>query len=205
MFAQSPYEKLGVKETASFEEIQDAKKRLCDRYSQDTKTMEIIEAAYDAIIMERLKLRAEGKIKVPDRIRFAEQVVEAPSNPTPMTPNNSPAWIQELIDTPTRSDVLLPTGIFITLAVATAVVGKEILPFFIALGFMTTIYLVNRKENRFGRSLLISSIGLVVGIASGNTLGQFLATQGSGNLFGVEQFTCLVIFSLFWLISSFLR
>ena len=207
MSAESPYEKLGVKETASFEEIQDAKKRLCDRYNKDTKTMETIEAAYDAIIMDRLKLRAEGKIKVPDRIRFAERAVEAPSNPTSIAANNSPAWIQELMDTPTRSDLLLSAGIFTTLGVWTALAGNQIamLPFPIALGFMATIYLLNRKENRFGRGLLMSSLGLVVGIALGNALGQFLASQGSGNLFSAEQFTCLVIFSLFWLISSFLR
>ena len=81
MSEQSPYEKLGVSETASFEEIQAAKNRLTQEYSNDVKTVEDIEAAYDSIIMERLKLRQEGRIKVPDRIRFAERQRETPPPP----------------------------------------------------------------------------------------------------------------------------
>ena len=208
MTVQSPYEKLGVKETASFEEIQDAKKRLSDRHREDNKIVESIEAAYDAIIMDRLRLRAEGKIKVPDRIRFAEPAVEKSSPTTSVTENNSPSWVQDLIDTPTSQDILWPAGVFLTLATWTSVAGKDpaMLSLPIAFGFMATVYFLNRKENRFGRSLLIGFIGLVVAIALGNGLGNLLAiAQGSGNLLSVEQFTTLVIFSFFWLISSFLR
>lgn len=207
MTERSPYEKLGVKETASFEEIQDAKKRLSDRYREDKKIVESIEAAYDAIIMDRLRLRAEGKIKVPDRIRFAEPAVEKPRPTTSVTENNSPSWVQDLIDTPTSQDIIWPAGVFLTLATWTSVAGKDpaMLSLLIALGFMATVYFLNRKENRFGRSLLIGFIGLVVAIALGNGLGNLLAAQGSGNLLSVEQFTTLVIFSFFWLISSFLR
>ncbi len=207
MTVQSPYEKLGVKETASFEEIQDAKKRLSDRYREDKKIVESIEAAYDAIIMDRLRLRAEGKIKVPDRIRFAEPAVKTPSPTTPLTENNSPSWGQDLISSPTRENILWPAGVFLTLGTWTSVAGEDpaMLSLPIALGFMATVYFLNRKENRFGRSLLIGFIGLVVAIALGNGLGNLLAAQGSGNLLSVEQFTSLVIFSFFWLISSFLR
>jgi len=206
MTVQSPYEKLGVKETASFEEIQDAKKRLSDRYREDNKIVESIEAAYDAIIMDRLRLRAEGKIKVPDRIRFAEPAVEKPGPTTSVTENNSPSWVQDLIDTLTSQDIIWPAGGFLTLATWTSVAGKDpaMLSLPIALGFMATVYFLNRKENRFGRSLLIGFIGLVVAIALGKVLGNLLVAQGD-NLLSVEQFTSLVIFSFFWLISSFLR
>jgi hypothetical protein len=74
MSEQSPYEKLGVSEEASFDEIQDVRNRLLQQYSGDSKRVEVIEAAYDAILMDRLRMRQEGKIKVPERIRFPERL-----------------------------------------------------------------------------------------------------------------------------------
>ena len=65
MSDQNPYEKLGVTEDASFDEIQDAKGRLMQQHRGDQKLVESVEAAYDAIIMDRLRMRQEGKIKVP--------------------------------------------------------------------------------------------------------------------------------------------
>ncbi|HEY9891193.1 MAG TPA: CPP1-like family protein, partial [Candidatus Sericytochromatia bacterium] len=74
MSDQNPYEKLGVTEDASFDEIQDAKGRLLQQHRGDQKLIESVEAAYDAIIMDRLRMRQEGKIKVPERIRFPEKL-----------------------------------------------------------------------------------------------------------------------------------
>ncbi len=68
MSSQSPYEQLGVESDASFDEIQEAKNRLMQQYQGNQPTLETIEAAYDAIIMERLRMRQEGRIKVPDVI-----------------------------------------------------------------------------------------------------------------------------------------
>ena len=76
MSDQNYYDTLGLDENSSFEEIQEAKERLIAQCEDDRKQKEAIEAAYDAILMERLRLRQEGKIKVPDRIRFAEEVPE---------------------------------------------------------------------------------------------------------------------------------
>ena len=45
--------------------------------------------------MERLKLRQEGKIKVPDRIRFAEKQakpIATASSKTDKIENNGPQW-----------------------------------------------------------------------------------------------------------------
>jgi len=78
MSDQNPYEKLGVSEEASFDEIQDARNRLFEQHSGDAKHLEVIEAAYDAILMDRLRMRQEGKIKVPERIRFPELRVQSP-------------------------------------------------------------------------------------------------------------------------------
>ena len=70
----------GVTENSSFEEIQAAKKRLYEQHGNDSAVLEEVEIAYDSIIMDRLRLRQEGKIKVPDRIRFAEETPEVNAN-----------------------------------------------------------------------------------------------------------------------------
>ncbi|MGK7878430.1 MAG: CPP1-like family protein [Xenococcaceae cyanobacterium] len=206
MSEQNPYEKLGVTENASFEEIQDAKKRLSQQYRDDSKAVESIEAAYDAIIMERLKLRQEGKIKVPERIRFPERSSETPPNLTSVPANNTPAWLQQLIDTPSRPEILWPAGVFLVLAGVSVFSQQDgSLPsFMMALGVAANIYFLNRKEHRFGRSLLITLIGLILGIGLGMGLANLLDIQ-SGGFLQDDQFASLVTFCLFWLISSFLR
>lgn len=206
MSQQTPYEKLGVTETASFEEIQAAKTRLTQQYSNDVKTVEDIEAAYDSIIMERLKLRQEGRIKVPDRIRFAERQRETPPTPPPLSLDNSPSWLQQFIDTPSSQDILWPTGIFLALAlfVAFSSANSSSISVFLALGVFANIYFLNRKENKFGRALLITLAGLFIGVGLGWGIAQIL--QGANISAEMSQsFIGMAIFFIFWLSSSFFR
>ena len=206
MSQQTPYEKLGVTETASFEEIQAAKTRLTQQYSNDVKTVEDIEAAYDSIIMERLKLRQEGRIKVPDRIRVAERQRETPPTPPPLSLDNSPSWLQQFIDTPSSQDILWPTGIFLALAlfVAFSSANSSSISVFLALGVFANIYFLNRKENKFGRALLITLAGLFIGVGLGWGIAQIL--QGANISAEMSQsFIGMAIFFIFWLSSSFLR
>ena len=206
MSEQNPYETLKVTENASFEEIQDAKQRLSQQYSGDAKAVESVEAAYDSIIMDRLRMRQEGKIKVPERIRFPERSYEVPPSST-STPVSKPTWLQQLIDTPSRSDIVWSAAVFLALAGVTVFYQNpqdSLLPLLVALGFGANIYFLNRKEHRFGRSVLITLVGLVLGVTLGSGLASLLAQSGGLSLAG-EQFTTLVTFCIFWLSSSFLR
>ncbi|MDJ0730590.1 MAG: CPP1-like family protein [Crocosphaera sp.] len=206
MSEQTPYEKLGVSETASFEEIQAAKNRLTQEYSNDVKTVEDIESAYDSIIMERLKLRQEGRIKVPDKIRFAERQRETPPTPPPLSLDNSPPWLQQFIDTPSSNDIVWPTGVFLVLALIAGFSSADssLISLLLALGVFANLYFLNRKENRFGRALLMTLAGLFLGVGLGWGITQLL--QGS-NLSGEmsQSVIGLAIFFIFWLSSSFLR
>jgi Protein CHAPERONE-LIKE PROTEIN OF POR1-like len=212
MSEQNPYEQLGVTENSSFEEIQAAKKRLFEQHGNDNAVLETVEVAYDSIIMDRLRLRQEGKIKVPEKIRFPERNIEKSFKVPQIAKEDSAVWLQELIDTPSQSDILWPTGIFLTLS-AIAVFAQNtaqstvssILPLLMALGFIANIYFLNRKEGRSGRAFLISFIALFAGIALGTGLANLLLGQGGITTLGQDQFASAVTFCLFWLVSCFLR
>jgi len=209
MSDQNPYEKLGVSEDASFDEIQDARNRLFEQYKGDSKRLEIIEAAYDAILMDRLRMRQEGKIKVPERIRFPELRAQAPPKEN-LTPREySPAWLQRTLDKPTPADVLLPGAWYLGLSAVSVFYqtgGDQALPLLLVLGVAISIYFLNRKEGKSGRAVLLTLLGLVTGLVAGGLVANWL-TQPieqfihlSGN-----QFSTVVTFILLWLINSFLR
>jgi hypothetical protein len=207
MSEQNPYEQLGVTESSSFEEIQAAKKRVCEENKNDAKVVERIEAAYDAVIMDRLRLRQEGKIKVPERIRFPERKVESPVESQPIAKNRA-NWRQNLIDTPSQREILLPTGVFLTLAGITAISHTApLLPLLMALGFMANVYFINNKEKRFGRSLLITLITLIAGVTLGTALANSLVSNGmiANQSDQMTSIASVMTFVLFWLASSFLK
>jgi hypothetical protein len=206
MSEQNPYEQLGVTEESSFEEIQEAKQRLVQQYQNDSKIVESIEAAYDSVLMDRLRMRQEGRIKVPDRIRFPERLT-IPVESKPVTSSKSPNWWQSLIDTPSAQDIGVPAVIYACLGAITLLVpdpSGSLLPLLLAFGVFVNIYFFNRKEKRFGRALLFTLAGLLLGVALGAGLAS-LAAKADLNIFGDRQIYALITFLIFWVISSFFR
>ncbi|MEM6836171.1 MAG: CPP1-like family protein [Cyanobacteria bacterium P01_C01_bin.120] len=206
MSDQNNYDTLGLDENASFEQIQEAKKRLLAQCEGDRKQKEGIEAAYDAILMERLRLRQEGKIKVPDRIRFAEEVPERPAVKANSSEAAKPAWLENFLDAPERNEVLLPAGVFGILAVL-SLAGPS---FALALGVGVSIYFLNRKEYRFWRAILLTVAGLAVGLTAGILIGQALGPQaeamsGTNAALVTQQVAAVVTMAVLWLVTSFLR
>ena len=206
MSEQNPYEQLGVTEESSFEEIQEAKQRLVQQYQNDSKIVESIEAANDSVLMDRLRMRQEGRIKVPDRIRFPERLT-IPVESKPVTSSKSPNWWQSSIDTPSAQDIGVPAVIYACLGAITLLVpdpSGSLLPLLLAFGVFVNIYFFNRKEKRFGRALLFTLAGLVLGVALGAGLAS-LAAKADLNIFGDRPIYALVTFLIFWVISSFFR
>ena len=206
MSEQNPYEQLGVTEESSFEEIQEAKQRLVQQYQNDSKIVESIEAAYDSVLMDRLRMRQEGRIRVPDRIRFPERLT-IPVESKPVTSSKSPHWWQSLIDTPSAQDIGVPAVIYACLGAITLLVpdpSGSLLPLLLAFGVFVNIYFFNRKEKRFGRALLFTLAGLVLGVALGAGLAS-LAAKADLTIFGDRQIYALITFLIFWVISSFFR
>jgi hypothetical protein len=205
MSDNSHYERLGVGEDASFDEIQEARSRLVQEFSSDRRQVEAIEAAYDAILMDRLRLRQEGKIKVPEGIRFPERSTDPPPNFAPVPPQSkTPGWLQNLVDTPSRSDILLPGGLFLGIGALSLLPGVDpALTLAVGVGF--SLYFLNRKEHKFGRACLLTLLGLVGGILLGLQLSGWLVPFLSTISLSATTFAALVTFLVLWLISSFLR
>lgn len=199
MSDQSPYEQLGVTKDSSFDEIQAARSRLIDSNS-DRKEVERIEMAYDAVLMDRLRMRQQGKIKVPEGIRFPERSVSPPpQNVAQPMQSGMPDWLQGAIDTPSQSDILIPAGVFAVLSGLSAV-SSEYAPIALAFGAGASLYFLNRKEKRFGRAVLFTLLGTIVGILIGGQLASVLGSE-----LPPETLAAWLTFFVLWLVSSFLR
>lgn len=199
MSDQSPYEQLGVTEDASFDEIQAARSRLIS-LNGDRQSVERIEIAYDAVLMDRLRLRQEGKIKVPEGIRFPERMMSQPPKTLPEPPSNRmPDWLQGAIDTPSQGDIFLPAGIFAALSVVSAI-GASYVPVTLALGAGASLYFLNRKEKRFGRAVLLTLLAVIIGVLLGGQLATVLGSQ-----LDPQIIAAWLTFFILWLTSSYLR
>lgn len=205
----NPYEQLGVDEDASFEEIQKAKQKLKDQYENNPQLLDSIEVAYDAIIMQRLRLRQEGKIKVPEQIRFPEKTVESKKIPVIYDAQNIfnfSSWFSSLIDRTTGKELLINTVIFLGLIIFSVFSqNNDNLPLLLTVGLATGFTVLYLKQRAFWRSVAITFITFIVGICLANLL--FSLGIGVGLSFGLtgEKFASLFTFCLLWLVSNFVR
>jgi hypothetical protein len=206
MSDQSPYEKLGVSEGASFEEIQSARVRLVEELAGDQRKISEIEAAYDSVLMDRLRLRQEGKIKVPDRIRFPEKLVQpTPVDSKPATATRSSQWLQKLIDRPSLQDIALPGGIMAGLGALIYFYPQDsVLQLAMAIATGSTLFFIYRKERKLGRAVLLGIGALLVGFALGGAVYTLLQPYASV-LPRNDVFISLVAFLVLWIFSSFTK
>ncbi|MFO5491092.1 MAG: CPP1-like family protein [Cuspidothrix sp.] len=207
MSDQNPYKKLGVSEDASFDEIQDARNRLLEQHGGEGNSQEVIEAAYDAILMERLRMRQEGKIKVPERIRFPEIRVQSSTQASPNLNRQSPEWLQRSLDQPILTDVLVPAAWYVGLSAISLFYpggSEQVLQLALVLGVGIGVYFLNRKEGKFGRAVLFTLVSLIVGLIVGGLIAGWVLPLPLINV-TANQFSTLLTFILMWLVSSFLR
>ncbi len=207
MSQQSPYEQLGVAENATFEEIQAAKQRVIAQVGGNRQLQDNVEAAYDAILMDRLKLRQQGKIQVPEGIRFPEKTPVPRPTFSPPSLANSPSWLQDTFERPDRSEMLTTAGVYTVLGGLALVpnIANAALPTLMAVGTGFSLYFINKKQRRFKRALLGSLIALIVGTAVAGILVNYLHLPVAGLGIPGEVFASLLTFFLLWVVSSFTR
>jgi Protein CHAPERONE-LIKE PROTEIN OF POR1-like len=208
MSQQNPYEQLGVAEDATFEEIQAAKQRVIAQLGDDRQLQDNIEAAYDAILMQRLKLRQQGKIKVPDGIRFPEKLPTVIPKFPSLTTANSPTWLSDTFERPSQSQILTTSGVYALLSGAALVpsIAYSGLPTLIAIGAGFSLYFINQKQRRFKRALLGSFISLIIGMGLATVLLNYahLPVQQIIGIHG-SVFAGLMTFVMLWIASSFTK
>jgi len=202
MAEMSPYQVLGVSEEASFEEIQSARARLLASLAADEAQQERVEQAYDAILMQRLRLRKEGKIPVPDRIRYAEQRPGSPGPEVglPRPVKKIPFGLNRWLDTPSVATALWSAGILGGLLGWVVLSPEEYPSLQLALGLMTSIYFLYRKERRFLRSFFLALAALILGLVLAYSLALPLTGGDAPGLLWVG-----ITFGLMWLVTTFLR
>lgn len=205
MSQQNPYEQLGVAEDATFEEIQAAKQRVIAQVGSDRQLQDNVESAYDAILMERLKLRQQGKIKVPDGIRFPEKLPTVIPKFTSLSVPNSPGWVSDTFERPDRTQILTTSGVYTVLGGASLVSSPAALPTLIALGVGFSLYFVNQKQRRFKRALLGTLLALIIGTTVAGVLVNYLNLPVSTIGINGSALAGLLTFLLLWIVSSFTK
>lgn len=75
----------------------------------------------------------------------------------------------------------------------------------LVIGVGISIFFLNRKEGRFGRAVLFTLVGLIIGLIAGGLIASFLLSPISAINLTANQFSTVLTFVLLWLVSSFLR
>ena len=191
----SPYERLGVTPEASFEEVQAAKLARLGEVGDDPMARSKIEAAYDALLMERLKQRQEGRVSTAARTASAREQLAPPpprlSLPAlpqlPLPKVATPAIGMPHFELAEGADLTLALagfGLLLALLVLVPAASAELI---LALATGLCVVCLQRRRRRFlaavGWGFAALSIGLILGglvagsVATGLPLGLPVTLQ----------------------------
>jgi DnaJ domain. len=196
-----PYSELGVTESASFEEVRSARDRLLSDAEGDEARQQEIEAAYDAVLMDRLRARKEGRIAVPDRIRYPEKL---PANPIANLRTSggagAPSWLSRSLYNPSTREMLVSSAVFAGLWLAVLLIPNAATTW-LAISLLVCIYGINRNGRRFGMAVLFSFCALSLGLLLAFLLFQIPALQFASF---PNSVSLLVTLLLMWFAATFL-
>jgi len=189
--ASGPYALLGVRADASFEQVQSAKQKRLAEVGDDPLARARIEAAYDAVLMERLKERQQGKVSTAARSASAREqkttttkTGAGPSLPAlpklPSLPSLPAAGRLPRLSLPALSllqgrDGLVVLGggaVLLALLLLVPATSPELL---LALGTLGTIAMLQRRNRRFWPAVGWSFALLVLGLLLGGLLAGALS------------------------------
>jgi hypothetical protein len=173
----NPYERLGITPDASFDAVQAAKQDRLAEVGDDPQARARIEAAYDAVLMDRLKERQQGKVSTAALNASQREAGAAAAKPAvpalpslpalPRAPLNLPAARLPSLALAEGRERWLPLigGGVLLLVLLLAPAGNAEL----VLAFATVLAVINlqRRNGRLlpavGWSVLLLSVGLAVG------------------------------------------
>jgi hypothetical protein len=181
-----PYQRLGVEPDASFDAVQAARAARLEEVGEDPLARSRVEAAYDAVLMDRLKERQQGKVSSAARTASQREQASPPpsrpvlpslpslpqlpagriSPPSPTLPNLALANGRE------RWFPLATHGALLVLLAALPAVPPDLL---LALATTATVLNLQRRNGRFLAAVGWSVALLVVGLVLGGLLLSALA------------------------------
>jgi hypothetical protein len=188
--ASDPYERLGVAPDASFDTVQEAKLARLDEAGDDPLVRSRIEAAYDAVLMDRLKERQQGRVSSAARSASQrEQASPPPSRPAlsalpslPQLPPSRlprPSFSLPQLQLASGRDLWFPLaadGVLLVLLVLMPGAAPELLT---ALATGVTLLNLQRRNGRFlaavGWSFALLCLGLILGGLLAGGLGPALS------------------------------
>lgn len=173
----NPYTLLGIAPQSTFEEVQAAKQAKLDSIGEDPLARSKVEAAYDAVLMDRLKERQQGRVSSAARSASQKETLPTTARPAlgqlsnlpslpiprigggPAKPGTPPSF--SLATGRERLFPLITHGVLLVLALGFPGTAPDAL---LALAALTTLINLQRRNGTFGKSvgatLLLLALGL---------------------------------------------
>ncbi|MFM7732368.1 MAG: CPP1-like family protein [Cyanobium sp.] len=186
--SNDPYASLGVPPEASFDAVQEARQARLDEVGDDPLARSRVEAAYDAVLMDRLKERQQGRVSTAAR-SASQREQQAPPAGRPALPALPQLPALPAMRASTASIALpglaLATGreFWFPLAAIGSLLVLSLLPgadarLLLALASIATLLNLQRRLGRFPRAVLFTLLLLVTGLLLGGGLLALVAGQG---------------------------
>lgn len=175
----SPYERLGIETGAGFEAVQAAKQARLDEVGENPQARSQIEAAYDAVLMDRLKERQQGKVSTA-ALNASAREAKAPPSASPARPSlpslpklaalpkpSLPKPSLPALELAEGQQRWLPVGGFALLTLLLLLAPASSAELVLALSTLFSVVLLQRRSRRLlqavGFSILLLSLGLGIG------------------------------------------
>jgi hypothetical protein len=184
-----PYQQLGVAGDASFEEVQSARQQRLSELGDDPMARARVEAAYDAILMNRLRERQQGRVSTAARSASQREQLKPPTPAGSAGPSlpRLPQLPMGGLPRPALSLPSLPslqlasgrelwfplacTGVLLLLLFALSSPPAELI---LSLATLATLLNLQRRNGRFLVSLGWSFTLLCLGLLAGGMLAASL-------------------------------
>jgi len=208
--SSDPYEQLGISPEASFEMVQQAKHdRLASLPGDDLKGRARIEAAYDSVLMQRLKERQLGQLtgaaatasKREAVVPSAAKAIALPN--LPQLPNLPRPQLGQLklprLALAEGNKLWIPLGGSALVLAALLLTGGQpgSAELLLALATLLTVLCLQRRNGRFFPAVGYGFISLALGLLLGSLLAPALAPLGLALAPGVlAAFPALLVLAL---------
>ena len=184
-----PYQQLGIAGDASFEEVQSARQERLGELGDDPIARARVEAAYDAILMNRLRERQQGRVSTAARSASQREQIKPPTPAGTSGPSlpRLPQLPMGGLPRPALSLPSLPslqlasgrelwfplacTGVLLLLLFALSAPPAELI---LSLATLATLLNLQRRNGRFLVSLGWSVALLCLGLLAGGWLAASL-------------------------------